>query len=623
MALVLLDGKRVSFNPSQAIGKGGEADIYRIGPKTALKIFKPPDHPDYEGQPREQQAARERLEIHQRKLQDLPRGLPSTVVTPDKLATDLTGRRVLGYSMPLVSNAEVLMRYGNRSFRSAVSNDSVVLIFRDLHGTVVSTHSIGVVIGDFNDLNVLVSGTEAYVIDADSFQWGPYPCRVFTARFVDPLLCDPKAVSPMLVRPHSRKSDWYAFSVMLMQSLLFVDPYGGVYKPKNPNNRVPHSARPLHRITVFHPDVVYPKPAVPYNVLPDEMLQWFHLIFEKDMRGDFPLKILEDMRWTNCSNCGTEHARAVCPNCTQVMPEAVKEVTKVRGQVTATRAFRTRGLVLFAAFQDGKLRFLYHEDGKFKREDGSVVISGAIDPLMRFRIKGDSTLVAQGSRVITLTPGQKSEVITVDSFGTLPIFDANERFRYWIISGQLLRDGALGPEYIGDILTNQTLFWVGPTFGFGFYRAGNLSVTFTFDAERRGINDSIKLPPIKGQLVDSTCVFTRDRCWFFVSSRQGSKTINQCIVLKRDGAVEGSAEAEDGDGSWLGAIRGKMATNNFLLAATDEGIVRVEPTGNGQITKTREFPDTEPFVDSGCHIFPGPGGLYVINQKEVWLLKIS
>ena len=45
--------------------------------------------------------------------------------------------------------------------------------------------------------------------------------------------------------------------------------------------RITHDARPLHRITIFHPEVKYPKHAVPYGVLPDDILQYFHLVFEK------------------------------------------------------------------------------------------------------------------------------------------------------------------------------------------------------------------------------------------------------------------------------------------------------------------------------------------------------
>ena len=629
MPTVYLDGTRVTLSPSQAIGKGGEADVFDLGNGRAVKLFKPPDHPDYDGQPHEQRAAQERIRTHQEKLRAFPRNLPGHVIIPEDFVTDSSGRRILGYAMRFLSGAEVLLRYADKGFRQAgIPSQSVVSIFRDLHATLTGTHRVGVVIGDFHDLNVLVMGTEAYLIDADSFQFGKFPCRVFTARFVDPLLCDPHATSPSLIRPHTVVSDWYAFTVMLMQCLLFVDPYGGVYVPKDPTKRMPHGARPLKRITVFHPEVRYPKPAVHYRVLPDVLLHYFHLLFEKDERGEFPFRLLDELRWTKCTNCGADHARNICPNCQATAPMAAQTVTTRRGKVTVTRIFRTSGRIVFATLQGGKLRYLYHENGQFRREDGHPVLTGAVNPTMRFRIQGARTLIAMRGTVLTLEAGAQPDRLSVDSFGTLPIFDANETARYWAHNGSLWSDGKavggfqMGSTSIGNILANQTLFWVGPTFGFGFYRAGTLSVSFVFNTNSRGINDSVSLPPIRGQLVDSTCVFTSSRCWFFVTTREGGVTKNQCHVLLKNGTLEASAEAEENDGSWLGTIRGKCATGNNLFAPTDHGIVRVK-VENGQIGNPTVFQDTEPFVDSDANLFCGESGVHTITGKEVRLIQIS
>src|SRR5206468_1441187 len=107
-------------------------------------------------------------------------------------------------------------------------------------------HGAGVVAGDLNDLNILVTRKdEGFFIDADSYQFGRYRCAVFTERFVDPLLSDAGATAPRLARPFEETSDWYAFFVLLMQCLLFVGPYGGIYRPKDQSKRVPAGARPL------------------------------------------------------------------------------------------------------------------------------------------------------------------------------------------------------------------------------------------------------------------------------------------------------------------------------------------------------------------------------------------
>jgi len=228
---VYLAGTRIRLDPQNALGKGGEADVYALGTDRALKVFKGPDHPDLKPFPEEQEAARRRLATHQKKLREFPAGLPARVIAPLELATDRAGKSVVGYSMRRVDGAEPLLRYSEPGWRKGgVSSQVVTAMLADLHRSLCSIHGSGVVIGDFNDLNVLVRGEEAWLIDADSFQYGPWLTEVFTERFVDPLLCDAAGARPLLSRPYGRESDWYAFTVMVMQSLLLVGPYGGVYR---------------------------------------------------------------------------------------------------------------------------------------------------------------------------------------------------------------------------------------------------------------------------------------------------------------------------------------------------------------------------------------------------------
>ena len=240
--------------------------------------------------PVEQKAAEQRIALHQNKLRAFPAGLPRQVIAPEELATDRSGRSVVGYAMPIVAPAEPLVRYGEPTFRRAgVANRDVVRLFRDIHTAVSGLHAAGVVIGDFNDLNVLVTtGTQPRFIDADSFQFGPYPCAVFTERFVDPLLCDRQGTTPRLARTYNPRRRL----VRVRGALDAIAPVRGALRrglsPKDVARRIPNGARPLHRITVFHPEVRYPKPATRYEVLPDDLLQYLHRVFEKDERGPFP-----------------------------------------------------------------------------------------------------------------------------------------------------------------------------------------------------------------------------------------------------------------------------------------------------------------------------------------------
>ena len=618
-----IQGKPIKLSPAKAIGKGGEADIYDIGNQQALKLFKPPEHPDFSPFPEQQKAAALRIAEHQQKLPAFPRSLPARVIAPLELATKKDGITIIGYAMPILKKAEALLCYGDKTFRQrGVPAEAVIAIFLDLHLTVAALHHKGIVIGDFNDLNVLVKNAEAYLIDADSFQFSPFLCRVYTERFVDPILCDPTATRPLLAQAHNPFSDWYAYEVMLFRSLLLVDPYGGIFKPNDPKKRLPHAARPLHRITVFDPAVVYPKPAWRYDILPDELLQHFHATFAKDQRGVFPQKLLERLNWQTCPSCGLEHARANCPACSGVAPQAVTSVVTVHGQVVAEKILHLEGLVLRAAAVHGKLTYLSWEHGIFRRESRSEIFSGQLTPGMHFRLIGDKTLVAQGNRLIIFKNQTVAAQLELDSCQDIPAFDTCASTLCYVQNGQLLRDGSIGAEYIGDVLPGQTRIWIGDSLGFGFSRAGNLTRAFIFSPHSRGINDGIAFPPISGQLLSMHCHFAGENCWIAWETQDSGQHIAHLALLNASGEIAATQKKQLSEAPWMSGLRGALAMESYLLAPTDEGIVRVEPL-QGTLMPAKTFADTEPFVNSGTQLLSGRGGLYAVHERSIYHLKFT
>lgn len=618
---IYLKGKRLLLDPKRSIGKGGEADIYDIGQELAAKIFKTPDHPDFTGMPDEQKAARKRITEHQRKLKEFPRTLPDRVITPVDLIIDGKGS-VAGYTMRLIRPGDVLLRYGEYQFRNNIPDEEMGKILLDMHPTIETLHKREIVIGDFNDLNVLVNTGKAYFIDTDSYQFDNWFAQMFTARFVDPLLCDPQAKEILLKLPHNEMSDWYAYAVMVMQSYLLVDPYGGVYKPKSKSEYLTPIKRMRNRVTVFNQDVRYPKYARSFGLLNDDLLEQFHQVFEKDKREIFPAKLIENLHWTKCLKCGAIHARTICPVC--AVPGQVKETVKVRGKVTATEIFKTKGGILFAAWQDNKLLWLYNENDRFYREKETEILEGKPLYDLRYRLRGKETLIARGGEVITFDGNRYRDKINVDTYGYLPVFDANADHRYFLRDGNIERDNDYGNGRIklGGALAGQTLFWVGPKFGFGFYRVGQLSINFVFSARFPMLNDSIKIPPIRGQLLDSTCFFTDELCWFLLTVSENGKIIDRCHLINQKGEVKASFSAEKGSVDWLQNIRGKLAFGNALFSTTDEGIVKIG-IENGNILRQNEFPDTEPFVNTHAHLFPGLSGIHAVNRKNIVLLKLN
>ena len=623
---VYINGNRVVLNPTDFIGKGGEAEVYKWK-NEAAKIYKTKYHPDFHDVPDQGIEAEKRIAVHQTKLPDLMKlvaNLPDNDVLPISLITD-DKNKIIGYTMPFLPKTVPLQRYHEKSWHDAgISNNKVITIFRSLHAAVTKNHARHVVIGDFNPLNVLLHDELPYIIDTDSFQFGSYYCYTFTDRFVDPRLCDPNKKSPDLDKPHDTLSDWYAFATLLFYSFLCIGPYSGVYLPKDKSKACPQGLRPLKRITVFDPDILYPKDTIAfhYKVLPDDLLNLFEQIYAKDYRIRFPIEMLNTMRWTKCVICGIEHARSKCPVCTISAPAAVLQTIIIRGKVKSTSLFKTKGLIVFATIQNGKLLYLYNEGNEFYREGRRNVIAGLTDPENKYRISSDSTYIAKGDQLIKISPVNALKVTSVSTYKDVPMFDATSNSLFYLKDGRLLRDEPIAPKHIGNILDGQTLFWVGQHFGFGYYSAGEIRIAFVFDAANPGINDGVKLPAFKGEVFDTTTLFTSKYCWFLASIREGSNIVNKCFVITSAGHVIAKAEAIAGDNSWLSTIRGKCATGNALLVATYKGIVRLE-LQNDKIVETTTFPDTEPFVSQGSYIFPGEGGLFIVDPQEIRLLAIS
>lgn len=325
-----MNRKKFNAEDLKFIDEGEESLVRKLCQGVAIKLFRDPDDKDFRG---DADAARKRIQTMQTKLFEFPKNLPERVLTLQELATDQSGK-IIGYTMRYLDGATDLEKYGEKEFREKMGidnkdivNNIILPVFRDLHHTVSDIHELEVVIGDFNDTNVLVKDNAAYIIDADSFQFRSpsrfYPGVMLKGDFTDPLLIlyDKSSQKLKLKKGAlaSTDTDWYAYNVMLVRSLLLVKPYGGTYKS---DENITDRDRIRERITIFHKDEVshksdmeLPEWAIHPDMLPDDLLQHFYEVFGKNnKREPFPAYLL-DMRWTRCSQCGAEHARARCPNC--------------------------------------------------------------------------------------------------------------------------------------------------------------------------------------------------------------------------------------------------------------------------------------------------------------------
>ena len=120
----------------------------------------------------------------------------------------------------------------------------------------------------------------------------------------------------------------------------------------------------------------------------------------------------------------------------------------------------------------------------------------------------------------------------------------------------------------------------------------------------------IELP---GTLLDATCSFTSELCWFAVMVQDGPRRYPVLHVINRKGEVVEMLR----DPPWLTRIRGNAPVGRFLFCATDDGLMRYEIGGN-----QKTFDNTEDLMDSDSVLFCGDGGIYVVDRHRITHLTI-
>lgn len=640
-----VNGKRLRFDAAQMIGQGGEAEVFDVtgamggAEPCVVKIWKQPNHSDFAGDSNLQDAVRSRLVAYQDKIPAMAATkFPNEVVSPVALAYNRKDELV-GYCMRYLRNNEPMRLLAQKGFRSGFGDpNQVVGVLTSLHKAVAAVHDQNVVIGDFNDLNVLFSTSDpkdVSLIDVDPWQFGHWKCPMFTESFVDPVICSKRGSSVVMSSQHDYSTDHYAFEVMAFQSLALTHPYGGVYRPRNPVDSVPQDQRAIMSIPVWHREVIYPKPAKPLRLLPDELMGHFDLVFTRRQRGEFPIHLLRNLRWTTCSACGLEHARGSCPDCQKPSPDAVRERVMQRGKVTARTVKRHNSLSLIVSSADigGQVQTVEKQNyslyrGAVKLADSASFLS--LPGKLRVRLADNGTYLGKGTAVVFHSQDGAGHKFRCDEYQGTPCYDiANKNLFYmeWgkLMSRRATAEPAPPPHQVGSIIENQTLIWSGPVFGFGFAKVGLINLAFVWDTavERATINSQVQPPSFQGQLLDSAAFFAGNLVWFFTETNERdatgkAKTTVRCHVYKSNGERLACNES-----LFHRLPRGACAIGKMLFIPSDEGITRCDITDQNEIIQARLYPDTEPFVSSESSLVMSNGKICVVNAHEILSLEMN
>lgn len=271
--VLLIKGRKWKEGKFPEIGRGGEAVIYALKEDTVAKVFLEPSDPQFASDAGLQKAAEERIVLMQTKLYDIPNDLPSRVVVPNGILID-ENEKIFGYTMPFIAQSKNFSE-----IKSIQTNKNKIKdLLLQLYDVIAALHNKGVIIGDLNENNILVTPRNGIkIVDVDSMQFDKYICTTFITRYTPPeFLKLGKSIT--LKKKRNDITDWYAFLVIAMRLLANTDPYGGVVQNMTLGERLKNN------ITIFDPRVIYPVTAIPIRTIHRPVLEIFFEAFFKKAR---------------------------------------------------------------------------------------------------------------------------------------------------------------------------------------------------------------------------------------------------------------------------------------------------------------------------------------------------
>lgn len=618
-------------DPSDLIGVGGEAEVYSYGRGQVLKLFKTPDHPDFALTPEEGEAARRRLEEHQRKLLAIPDTLPPRLVAPRLLAESEEGRGLVGYAMDRIDPAIPLLRFAQPSFRKGGPGNNLARdLLLDIRETLQALHQMEILVGDLNDANLLVQGSQTFLIDVDSYQFPGYPCRVFTERFLDPRLAPADRSSLTLARPYDVAADWYSFALLVFQTLLWTSPWGGIHRPPPGSPKVPPGRRALQGLSLYNPSVRRPRASRTPDTLPEELNQYFLEVLERDRRDPLPVELLRDLEFRECRRCRQEYASPTCPDCKPSTHGIQRFRWTVRGNLEIESVFETPGRLLDARMVGGSPVYLSHAGGVYYR-NRTPLLEGPLDPDLLLQALPKGTLLGRGSQLHYLpleaaTPGTWLTARTPNG----PSWVTTQECGYFLSEDQILRltptpgSGPTGPlveRPVGQVLTGTARVWGGADYLLGTYRAGSLNRTFLLEDKQGLLRDDLESPPLPGTLLDVRAYLGRHSIWILHELQIGGKRLPHVRVYSRTGDLLGDKTLTPED-HWGLPGPSRLVAGSSLLAGTDSGLVRIEwEHGNPRLA--RRFPDTAPYLNAHSPLRATSEGLLVLGERRALRLQLT
>ncbi len=444
--IVFLNQQMIKLDAAQLIQAGGEGMVFRWQ-DTAVKLY---HHPTSQ---------------HQAKLSywfqsGLGQVVPTAVLAPCAPITNGNGELV-GFQMPLLPpGSQPLKALSNPLFRQKnnIPLPTIVALLAQIHATLTHLHQHHIIIGDLNDTNIHFTPSPSHpftpsLIDADSYQFAHFPCPVAMPTFLDP---DLYGVADLGARPSfTPRTDWYAFAVLLVKTLLGVHPYGGVH----PQHKT-LLARAQARVSIWQSSVTRPANSLPLDTLSDECQHYLLRVFEQGERPSFP-----DALFANALRAATGQKRAAA---------APAPAGRLR-VLLADEGF----IEHVALLPNGRIVAILHNGQSYKLI--RLGIGGKWEEMALFDGSPGYQFAHFGGKYLAVNPPQRNQLLLLDVgertpqkmglietavFRDTAVFAATPQHLYRIAGNWIMRGQVQNGHYVEDAIAtahkNQTWFQASP-----------------------------------------------------------------------------------------------------------------------------------------------------------------
>ena len=456
-------------------------------------------------------------------LLNLP--LPANILAPCALVHDQQGQ-CIGFQMPqLPAASKPLKSLANPLYwqKNGIQTQHILHLFQQIHHNLSHLHHNQIIVGDLNDQNLFYPPNTPLPtplwIDTDSFQFAHYPCPVANLTFLDPSLYHVTDFSQRpIFTPHT---DWYAYFVLLIKSLLQIHPYGGTHKQHKSLQ-----ARAQANVTILNPAVTRPPNAHHPESLSDELLHHFHLVFTKGHRSVFPLDLLTGYanNLASCTQCGLAYPRqrTSCPTCHYQTP-IVLPSHQLRPLLDVD------GFIEQIAIQpNGRIQGIVYSNNVYKLF--RLGIGGTVQEMVLFNGR-PGYRCAIFAQYLVVNPPHSKQLLILNISGTQPqqitmletaefrgtaVFATSPQHLYRIAGNWIMRGSVQNGLYVEDALATahkaQTQFFGSPYSDIiaGYHRI--FAQTNYFLIDQHGASYDIPLPdlPIKTSVSETAVTFSRN-----------------------------------------------------------------------------------------------------------------